>query len=446
MRLFEIQKKKSILVLLFVTLILSGCGGVKELVQKESPHEKYEKALEQAGLLKSALGREWKILGEKTLRDSLRIKLPLKESGYFFSDRANALSYNFDVKRGEKLVINLQRDSIHKMQVFMDLFKVSGTGSSRAVKRVAYAEEDQLEIREDVEENQRFLLRVQPELMNSGRYVLSITTHPTLAFPVKGKNGKAIGSRFGDGRDGGKRLHEGVDIFAPKRNPVVAVTDGIITRVTNGGLGGKVVWMTNTDRQNFYYAHLDSQTVNPGEIVKEGEVLGLVGNTGNARFTSPHLHFGIYLPGEGAVDPYPYINDISKQAPEIAADLNYLGSWARVKSSKAAIKDTPDPKGRTISYPELNTPVEVYSAAANYYQVKLPDNTSGFIESKYLEHTPALKTLARLERSRPVFDAPANSGVLIEYLPENTKLSIYGEYNGFYLVRNNDYWGWVSKK
>ncbi|MDP4173911.1 MAG: peptidoglycan DD-metalloendopeptidase family protein [Bacteroidota bacterium] len=431
---------------LFFALLVSGCGGIKQIVQKDSPRDKYEKSLELSGLTNAALGREWKIAGEKVLQDTFEIKIPFKEAGYFFSDRANALSYCFEAKKGERLLIKLERDEIHKMLVFMELFTVQGKGNSRSLKRVAFADSTQLTIEEEASKNQKYLLRLQPELMNGGRYILTIAINPSLAFPVKGKDARAIGSRFGDGRDNGKRKHEGVDIFAPKRNPVVAVTDGIITRTSNGGLGGKVIWMSGLhDHENFYYAHLDSQIVHPGETVKQGEILGLVGNTGNARHSSPHLHFGIYLPGAGAIDPFPFINDIGKRPADIQADQDNIGSWARIKSNKAFLKSAPEIKSAVIRALDVNTPVEIYAASSNFYKVKLPGSLDGFVESKYVEKAIGYKYIAKLDKSRPIFDAPAGNGVLIEYLSENANLKIYGEYNGFFLVRNNDYWGWIAK-
>ena len=62
-------------------------------------------------------------------------------------------------------------------------------------------------------------------------------------------------------------------------------------------------------RRTLYYAHLDRREVSPGARVRPGDVVGFVGNTGNARATAPHLHFGIYRPGSGAVDPLPFICD-----------------------------------------------------------------------------------------------------------------------------------------
>jgi murein DD-endopeptidase MepM/ murein hydrolase activator NlpD len=100
-----------------------------------------------------------------------------------------------------------------------------------------------------------------------------------------------------------------VDIFAPRGTPVLAAAGGVVTSVGTNGLGGNVVWIARPMRgERHYYAHLDRQAVSAGTFVNEGDVIGYVGNTGNARGTAPHLHFGIYASG-GAVDPLPYIAD-----------------------------------------------------------------------------------------------------------------------------------------
>ncbi len=131
-----------------------------------------------------------------------------------------------------------------------------------------------------------------------------------LLFPVAGKSN--VGSFWGASRDGGKRKHEGIDIFAKKGTPVVAITDGVITTVANMPIGGKTVWL-QCDGKSYtaYYAHLDKQYVHVGQVVKKGQVLGTVGNTGNARTTPSHLHFGLYT-SRGAINPYPIVKNASK--------------------------------------------------------------------------------------------------------------------------------------
>lgn len=115
-------------------------------------------------------------------------------------------------------------------------------------------------------------------------------------------------SVFGDPRDAGRRQHEGVDISARRGTPVLSATNGVVMRVAETTLGGRVIWIFDTSRGlRLYYAHLDEQLVTTGQRVNAGDVLGTVGNTGNARTTPPHLHFGIYERGTGALDPYWFI-------------------------------------------------------------------------------------------------------------------------------------------
>lgn len=116
----------------------------------------------------------------------------------------------------------------------------------------------------------------------------------TLLNPVVGATKKSIISFLGDARDGGRR-HQGIDIVAPKGTIVVAPCEGEITEVGYNSLGGKVIRMRSPQLKcNYYFAHLDSQMVSKGMIIKKGDTLGTVGNTGNARHTRSHLHFGIY--------------------------------------------------------------------------------------------------------------------------------------------------------
>jgi hypothetical protein len=115
--------------------------------------------------------------------------------------------------------------------------------------------------------------------------------------------------------------HHGDDIFAQLGTPVVAVADGTVTLVGWEHLGGWRLWVTDQAGDQFYYAHLSGYAPavlgadDGGQVeVKAGEVLGFIGNTGDAFTTSPHLHFEVhprqllYLGYNGAVDPTSYLN------------------------------------------------------------------------------------------------------------------------------------------
>jgi peptidoglycan LD-endopeptidase LytH len=127
----------------------------------------------------------------------------------------------------------------------------------------------------------------------------------TLALPIGGVPPGALRDTWGAARSGGRR-HQGIDIFAPKGTPVRSTTRGLVFRVGWNKLGGNVVWIFGPGRQTHYYAHLDRfGEFEPGDLVMPGDIVGYVGDTGNARGTPPHLHYGVYTPGAGAINPFP---------------------------------------------------------------------------------------------------------------------------------------------
>ncbi len=132
-----------------------------------------------------------------------------------------------------------------------------------------------------------------------------------LPLPVYKVKVHQLRDTWGASRSRG-RTHEGIDIMVPRGTKVLSTTDGLIADLRNNNLGGKVVWMMGPAGSWHYYAHLDKHKrgLNIGDYVHKGDVIGYVGNTGNARHTAPHLHYGIYLNGKGrgAVNPYPYLH------------------------------------------------------------------------------------------------------------------------------------------
>ena len=109
---------------------------------------------------------------------------------------------------------------------------------------------------------------------------------------------------WGFPRSGGRR-HQGTDVFAARGTPTVAVGNGTVS-LKSSSLGGITLYL-RTSQAMYYYAHLDSYAagIGNGTAVKTGQVVGYVGNTGNAIGTSPHLHFQIHPGGGGPVNPYP---------------------------------------------------------------------------------------------------------------------------------------------
>lgn len=103
-------------------------------------------------------------------------------------------------------------------------------------------------------------------------------------------------------------VHKGVDIFGAKGTPVIASTYGVVLFRGEIALGGKVVAMLGPKLRVHYFAHLDSVLVHPGSVVRTGDVLGSVGDTGNAQGKQPHLHYAVVT-----ILPYPWRMDRSTQ-------------------------------------------------------------------------------------------------------------------------------------
>lgn len=103
------------------------------------------------------------------------------------------------------------------------------------------------------------------------------------------------------------RKHEGVDIFAKRGTPIYSNIDGVVVKVGQNKLGGNIVSVLGIDGRVHYYAHLEEfGQIKRHQWIEKGTVIGTVGDTGNAKGTPPHLHYGIYTK-TGAINPYPLI-------------------------------------------------------------------------------------------------------------------------------------------
>lgn len=147
------------------------------------------------------------------------------------------------------------------------------------------------------------------------------------AFPIYKRYHYSYNSTWGEGRSfGGRRMHEGTDIFADYGTPVLSTCFGYVELIGWNKLGGWRIGLRSADNTYFYYAHLSSYAkgIKQGEIVRPGQVIGYVGSSGygkpgTAGKFPPHLHFGIYRDtgmNEWASDPYPLLKQWERK-PQI---------------------------------------------------------------------------------------------------------------------------------
>jgi peptidoglycan LD-endopeptidase LytH len=274
----------------------------RESIAPSSPHREYAESLERTGLSETAFGRAWLAAASRAVAEPLAASLPFSRVSIVAADRPTAIGYAITLKRGQRLDITVTVADDAPAQAFVDVFERDAVAAP--VPRAAGLRALAFEPRAD----SRLIVRVQPELLRGGHLRVRARAAPALRFPVSGAKVSDLHSVFGDIRDGGRRRHEGVDIFAKRGTPVLAASSGIVTRVNETAIGGRVVWVWDPSRSlSIYYAHLDQQRVATGARVRAGDLVGTVGNTGNAKTTAPHLHFGIYEGGRGAIDPDPFI-------------------------------------------------------------------------------------------------------------------------------------------
>jgi murein DD-endopeptidase MepM/ murein hydrolase activator NlpD len=363
-------------------LLSSACKReiVPEAYVPTGAHDAYRHALVQAGLDRTALGRDWTKAAEFALRSPTDVDAPFEETFYVDPAQAFALGYRFTVKRGQRTEVKLEAEPSSDWRLFLDLFR-EAEGGDEGPEAVATGGEGDMRLAFEPRKDGHYLLRVQSELLRGGTCTLLIRNVASLEFPVDGSGTHAIGSSFGAPREGGRRSHHGVDIFAPRGTEVRATSRARVRRVDEWDLGGRVIWLEDPQRDiRLYFAHLDTQEVVEGSWVRPGDRIGTVGNTGNARTTPPHLHFGIYVRGEGPIDPRPFLYQPSQKTPRLSVDREHLGGWVRTRARSVALLSRPH--GR-VDDPLRELPpgthLRVLGATGSTLRVELSGGTRGFV-------------------------------------------------------------------
>ena len=427
-----------------VAAALTGCSGggvLSRLTVAPSPHERYAEALRDTALDNTALARDWLTAAATALSKPLIVTLPMRESGYFAADTPTATAYQFELQRGRRFSVEVTFDSVETAQLFVDLFEIR---AEAAPERIASLTEGQM-LAVDVPRDGSYVLRIQPELLRSGRYTIVQRTLASLIFPVSGLTAAAVQSEFGAARDAGRREHEGIDIFTARHTPVVAVADGTAEPGTNA-LGGNVVWLRDRrEPRSFYYAHLTRGAFEGTAAVRAGDVVGYVGNTGNARGTAPHLHFGIYA--RGAIDPLPFLKADDPMPPPNANVDQILAEIVRITSTRATLRSGTPRSAPAIAQLNRASLARVKGVTGSLVRVELPDRSIGYLERSAV--APAVTALRRqtLRAGDLIRDQPFSAAPTIDTIAEPLAVDVLGEFNGFSMIRlASGSAGWIDSK
>ncbi len=421
--------------ILLLALLLPSC--TREVLQP-SPHGAYLAALIREDLDSSA--RRWAAEATATLQTPLPVSLPYTERRLLEDEHLQPVTFGVTLHKEQLLRVEIIPSTNTRAEVFVDIFRQQK--GEDTPERVASMASGQRAVTLDAKEDGNYLVRVHPSRTAAGLVDIAITSPFRFGFPVDTDRDNAIWSFFGADRDAGKRRHEGIDIFAPRGTPVIAATEGRVTRVADTPIGGRQVWVRN-GKYAFYYAHLDSVVVNEGDKVGRGQLLGTMGNTGNARTTDPHLHFGIYKRWTGAVDPLPLVGSSKDASVFVTHDVALAPRWLSVTASRLNMRAGPSIGNKVIGSLERGDLVKVDAVAGNWLRITAGNGRPGFV-ARRLTDVPVESALL-LERDSLVTSRPKKDAPIIGQFNTGEQLPALGRFGDFTLVKMpGGMYGWAS--
>lgn len=442
------MKTKHILYIIILSLLpLTTCKQEKvpEPYRPTHAFDAYRHSLDQAGLAETALGRDWIATSKNALNSPITISTPFEEVFYVDPAEAFAVGYRFDVIKGQRIEVDVDMQGLKTGRLFIDLYRVRGVSSEEWL-RVASADIEENRLEFEPRQDNQYVLRLQSELLRGGQCRVTIRNVAALVFPVAGYDSRSIGSGFGAPRDGGRRRHHGVDVFAPRHTPVIAASRAYVAYVGDDPTGGRVIWLKDTKRSlHIYYAHLQKYDVKRYTWVEPGQIIGTVGNTGNARTTPPHLHFGTYEMGYGPIDPIDYITKPKGELPSLTADLAPLGYWMRAQGSSLHVNISYNLRSNLIATLTPYSPIKVLAASGDRYRILLPDNRSGYVLADRVESLNETLEHHSTSFSHAIKDAPREDAATIESIGTGEVFSVLAKLEEFWLIKTQqDRTGWIQ--
>ena len=417
---------------------LAGCGETQS-EQGELTHERYGAQLAEVGADRTVLGRAWLDAARTALLDPLAVTLPYAEAGGFVAHEPAALGLAFPGIAGQTILFELEQTPVApgdtNARIYVELFRVEELRDRMRHVWIAALPAAQSVLEVELEEDATYIVRIQPELAVIAQYRLTLELAPVLPFPVGGLQSKAVQSFFGAERDAGARHHEGVDIFAPRSTPVIAVADGRATARENR-LGGNTVWLS-TAGTSYYYAHLERAAISGTRSVHAGEVLGYVGNSGNAAATVPHLHFGVYRWGQGAVDPLPLLG--AHHFDDEQSPANFTPHYSKTTADALNLRRGPSRKSASVARLPTDSIVHATAASGEWLRVSLAESRTqtGWIHARYQTALDAPLRVWRAPAPQILRDSLDANALPVDFVAAGAALDVLAEQGAYMLLRDS---------
>lgn len=393
-----------------------------------SPHERYRQNLVSEGLDRDA--QLWETSAAFALVNPLAITVPYFERRILHDKIAfHASAFSVQLATDQQLQVDIKPSDYTEAPVFVDIFQLPvkrGLPDLRESKNT-----DAQSLTFQAARSGTYIVRIQAGYKSRGLIDVSISSPPTFPFPVEGKESSSVLSFFGDARDRGRRSHKGIDIFGARGTPILSVSNGRVSRIGDTGIGGKHVWVKD-GKYSFYYAHLDSITIARGDRVSPGVQLGTMGNTGNAKTTSPHLHFGVYKRFSGAVNPFPLVDNSGIKFSKKIATTPISPRWVSISTKTLNVRASPSTKAPVVEQLKRGDLVQVFAGAVDWLRVETSSGSHGFVARKFTEKLNRQTWTADADyliQSEPYANAP-----VFLTLSQGQTLESLGEYGQYRLV------------
>jgi peptidoglycan LD-endopeptidase LytH len=468
------------LALLLFALLLAGCSPEAAIAPPDYLESvaRFREGVGTPAVSERYLGEEWTAAARGALENPTTAVLPFIEDLTFDATAPRAMAFEFQAVRGHGITV--RGDDAVLLELFHRPGSVTpGQQVSDSVDEGLVAVADRLPgqgaLYYEPREHGRYILLVQAKPLDAVEIRLSVTTEALLEWPVEGTDPQDIWSVFGDSRDGGRRVHHGIDIFAPRGTSIFAGSRSTVRRVGVRDRGGNIVTLYDEARGIFlYYAHLDEHRTEGGLTVGPGELIGTVGNTGNALTTPPHLHIGIYDEGwRRPLDPWYFFVPVRRveRLPEVAvADLD---GWVRLRRGTPALHAHPDFVGGIVPSPARfdarGNPVDpsyrpprflargervpaplaagdalrVQGTHGPFVRLELPGGRIGYLERSAVEEVSVGIEELSLGRETPVLMHPEESADLRGTLAKDATVSVLAYAGDYGLILYQGYAGWI---